>query len=60
MPNSDKKMKISKIYCEKCNSVFCSKKDYDKHLQIHSNYVCEECPIDTAISRLIRLFKKNN
>jgi len=50
---------INKIYCEKCDSVFDSRKKFEKHFDIHSSVVsCESCPLDTAIQKLVNLFRR--
>ena len=55
------KNNVSKVYCSKCNSIFESRKKFEKHLEEHSSGVsCEECPIDTAISKLVNFFKKKS
>ena len=59
MENSSSKKNVSKIYCEKCNEVFESKKKYEIHLANHTAGVsCESCPIDTVVDKIIGLFKK--
>jgi uncharacterized C2H2 Zn-finger protein len=58
MTDSDRKQNITKVYCEKCNIVFDSRTEYDKHYDKHSGgMICESCPLDTAISKLIGFFK---
>lgn len=54
--------KSSKIYCEKCDNVFESKEKFFKHFDtIHSSGIsCESCPIDTVISKLVGIFKRNS
>lgn len=53
------KNNVSKIYCEKCDLVFNSREKFEKHLEgRHSSFVCEVCPIDTAIAKFVNLFKK--
>lgn len=48
-----------KVYCPKCDVVFDSREEFNRHLPDHSSAVgCETCPIDAAISKLISLFKK--
>ncbi len=59
MTDSTKKETASKIYCEKCETVFDSKKKYDAHYSKHdSNVYCESCPIDVAVSKIVNLFKR--
>ena len=40
--------------------VFGSRSEFEKHFDKHSGTVCESCPLDTAISKLLGFFKKNN
>ena len=49
---------ISKIYCEKCDAIFDSRKKYEKHLDQHSGISCESCPLDIAVDKLTRLFRR--
>jgi len=59
MDKSQKKGNISKIYCEKCDSIFESRNKYDEHFSKHSSGVyCELCPIDTVVQKLANLFKR--
>ena len=62
MADSDRKENVSKVYCEKCNIVFDSRADYEKHYNKHdgssSGIVYEACPLDTAVSKILGLFKK--
>ena len=60
MADSEKRGNVSKVYCEKCDIVFDSRSEFDKHFERHSGVVCESCPIDTAISKIFGFFKKNN
>ena len=54
----ESKKNTSKIYCDKCDSVFESRKKYEKHYSKHlSGVYCESCPIDTAIEKIVNLFK---
>ena len=46
-----------KVYCDKCDKVFDSKAEYERHNDRHVG-ICETCPIDTAISKLVGLFKR--
>ncbi len=52
--------KNTKIYCEKCDSIFNSREKFEKHLDsVHLSHVsCESCPIDTFFSKLVGFFKK--
>jgi hypothetical protein len=55
------KNNTSKVYCTKCDLIFESRTKYEKHLEKHSsNVACEVCPIDTAISKFIGIFKKKS
>ena len=55
------KNNVSKIYCEKCDLVLDSREKFEKHLEGHnSSFVCEVCPIDTAIAKFINLFKRKS
>lgn len=62
MKNMDKpssKSNVSKIYCEKCNTVFASKQQFDKHCLKHSSGIsAQSCPIDTVLGKILGLFKK--
>jgi uncharacterized C2H2 Zn-finger protein len=50
----------SKVYCEKCDTLFGSRREYDRHSERHSaGMACESCPIDTLVSKIARLFKGN-
>ncbi len=59
MDKSSEKANISKIYCEKCNQIFNSKQQYDKHYSRHSlDSSSQSCPIDTVLGKIFGLFKK--
>ena len=59
MKDSKNKDNISKIYCEKCDTVFDSKKKYEAHSFKHSSGVsCESCPLDIAVEKIVNLFKR--
>jgi len=59
MDKSSNKANVSKIYCEKCNEVFNSKQQYDKHSSRHSSGLSSQsCPIDTVLGKIVGLFKK--
>ena len=59
MDKSSNKANVSKIYCEKCNEVFNSKQQYNKHSSKHSSGVSSQsCPIDTVLGKIAGLFKK--
>lgn len=52
----------AKVYCERCDAVFPSRAEYERHLGRHAaggagGGGCEECPLDTAISKIIGLFR---
>ncbi len=49
---------VAKVYCEKCDAVFDSRKKYERHLDRHSGVSCESCPLDTAVEKLSRLFRR--
>lgn len=49
---------VTKIYCEKCDAIFDSRKKYEKHLDQHSGISCESCPLDAAVEKLSRLFRR--
>ena len=54
-----KKDDISKIYCEKCDTIFDSKKKYQAHSSKHSSGVlCDSCPIDIAVEKIVNLFRR--
>ena len=59
MSKPPKKEHTSKIYCEKCDSIFESRKKFEQHLSKHSSGInCESCPIDIVMDKLMNLFKK--
>lgn len=55
---------VSKVYCERCDAVFSSRAEYERHLDRHAaggagaGGGCEECPLDTAVSKFLGLFRK--
>ena len=51
---------IAKVYCERCDAVFPSRAEYERHLDRHAGggAGCEECPLDTAVSKFLGLFRK--
>ena len=50
------KNNVAKVYCEKCDLIFESREQFEKHFDSHSsNFVCEICPIDTAIAKFVNL-----
>ncbi len=53
------KNNVTKVYCDKCNLIFESREKFEKHFDRHSSSVtCEVCPIDTAISKFVNIFKR--
>ncbi len=54
------KNNVAKVYCEKCDLVFESREKFEKHFDNHSSTMCEVCPIDTAISKFVNLFKRKS
>lgn len=50
---------VRKIYCEKCDLVLNSRKEFDKHLESHGRVCGEECPLDTIASKISRLFRRD-
>ena len=55
------KNNLTKVYCEKCDLIFNSRKQFEKHLDGHSsNIACEICPIDVAVSKFVNLFKRKS
>ena len=52
---------VTKIYCEKCDLIFTSRNEFDKHFVRHSsNITCETCPVDTVIEKFVNLFRRNH
>ena len=55
------KNNLTKVYCEKCDLIFNSRKQFEKHLDSHSTSVaCEMCPIDVTVSKFVNLFKRKS
>lgn len=54
------KNNVTKIYCERCDSIFESREKFEKHFDTHSSVVSETCPIDTALSKFAGLFKRKS
>lgn len=52
------KKNIKKIYCEKCDIILNSRKEFNKHLENHEQIKCEECPLDTIVSKFLKLFRR--
>jgi len=52
------KKTISKIYCEKCNTVFDSKKKFEEHKHNDSQVTGESCPLDSTIQKFVNLFRR--
>jgi hypothetical protein len=57
MKDSEKN-NVNKIYCEKCNDVFESREKFDKHFEKHSSVSCESCPLDVAVEKITKLFRR--
>ena len=55
MVDPSENREVSKVYCERCDVLFDSRKKYERHLDGHSGRSCESCPLDTAVQRLARL-----
>ena len=54
-----KKHPVTKVYCSKCDLVFESREKFEKHMDSHSSGIeCESCPIDTAISKFMGIFRR--
>ena len=50
---------MSKVYCERCNSVFGSREKFDRHMEsAHSQAGCDVCVIDAALSKIAGFFKR--
>ncbi len=49
---------VTKIYCEKCDTVFDSRKKYERHMDRYSGAHCESCPLDNVVERLSGLFRR--
>jgi len=55
------KNNVAKIYCTKCDSIFESRKKFEKHLDSHhSGISCEVCPIDTVFFKIADFFKRKS
>ncbi len=55
------KNNINKVYCEKCDLVFESREKFENHFDSHSSSIaCEVCPIDTAITKFVNLFRRKS
>jgi len=52
------KKTASKIYCEKCDTIFDSKKKFEEHQHNSSQVSCESCPLDSAIQKFTNLFRR--
>jgi len=52
-----KRQHVSKVYCEKCDSVFVSRSKFEKHFEKHSGVSNEMCPIDSFAQKLVNWFK---
>lgn len=51
------KKTASKIYCDKCDTVFDSKKKFEEH-QHNSQVSSESCPLDSAVQKFANLFRR--
>ena len=49
---------MTKVYCEKCNSVFGSREKFDRHVESVHGAGCDVCVIDAALSKIAGFFKK--
>lgn len=58
MGESEKKIATSKIYCEKCDTVFDSKKKFEEHQHENFQVSGESCPLDSAIQKFANLFRR--
>lgn len=55
------KTNVTKVYCERCDLIFETREKFEKHFERHSsNVICEVCPIDTAISKFVNMFKRKS
>jgi len=58
MDKLPEKKNVTKVYCDKCDSIFDSKEKYEAHYQNHSSGVnCESCPLDVAIQKILSIFR---
>jgi peptide subunit release factor 1 (eRF1) len=55
----DSQRKENKIKCGECNMEFESKEKLEEHKTNHSAVYCDTCPIDMAIRRISKLFRRN-
>lgn len=46
-----------KVYCERCDRVFGSRPEYERHAARHDGGG-ESCPIDSALSKLLGVFRR--
>ena len=48
------------MYCDRCNAVFGSRSEYERHLDRHAGGGApgEACPLDTAVSKLLGIFSR--
>ncbi len=59
--NKPSKNNVTKVYCAKCDLIFESREKFEKHFDSHSSKVTNEvCPIDTAISKFVNMFKRKS
>ena len=57
MNDSTESSRRQKIYCEKCDKVFDSKAEYERHADRHAGGG-ESCPIDAAVSKFLGMFRR--
>ena len=61
-PSKNRDDNVTKIYCARCDRVFESRERFEGHLGVHASArsdsdVCETCPIDAAIARIVRFLR---
>ncbi len=60
MKSNIKRGNVSKVYCEKCDTVFDTKEKFQKHFDAHNtDGSSESCPLDTITQKLMKLFKRD-
>ena len=52
------KKTASKIYCEKCDTVFDSKKKFEEHQHNDLQASGESCPLDSVVQKFANLFRR--
>ncbi len=56
-----KKHNVTKVYCSQCDLIFKSREKFERHFDTHySSVTCEACPIDTAITKFVNLFRRKS